>query len=367
MRYCHNCALSISETATFCATCGALAPCEPQPQECEAPPTQPAAAPVEASPPLVAPAPHVAPSAEAPTPPMESVAPASPEALESPAASAITTAPAGATPASCRLCGRTAPALEADGVCPACRSDLTLFVAAHPVDEAVVVSLAGSGAATGRGRVTVSTAIYSAFADDDTCPECRAMDGRETGDIAAAATWAPNPHCHSPQGCRCAVFFEHESLSADEEHAFIDFAASHGLHVTAPAVAAFHDERRTNDRLAQRRLADIARLLGAARTLEKSDPQQAVAGYRRAIEALLSCGEAPLDERRVRRDLPLAFNRLTLTLKALGRQGEALDEIDRAAALGVLERDDCGRKADRDALRNRSRRLREAVAATLTA
>jgi len=73
----------------------------------------------------------------------------------------------------------------------------------------------------------------------------------------------------------------------------------------------------------------------------------------------MAYGESPLDERRVRRDLPAAYNRLTLVLKALGRDDEALAEIDRAAALGILERDDCGRKADREALRHRSRRLRE--------
>ena len=64
----------------------------------------------------------------------------------------------------------------------------------------------------------------------------------------------------------------------------------------------------------------------------------------------------------MRRDLPLAFNRLSLVLKSLGRDAEALEAIDRAAALGLLERADCGRKADRDALSKRARRLRERVA-----
>ena len=80
--------------------------------------------------------------------------------------------------------------------------------------------------------------------------------------------------------------------------------------------------------------------------------------YRKAIESLLACSPAPLDERAVRRDLPLAFNRLTLVLKGLGRDDEALDELERAASLGITERADCGRKSDRDALRNRARRLR---------
>jgi hypothetical protein len=250
-------------------------------------------------------------------------------------------------------------------VCRACRGDLALFLAAG-AQESAGVSLAGSPAASGRERVTISNAIYSALADGDTCPECRAMDGRETSDIAAAATWAPHRHCRSPQGCRCAVFYEHESLAEDEERAFIDYAAAHGLHVTAPAVCAFHDEQSRIGRRAAGRLEDASRSLAEARTLEKDDPQQAVIRYRQAIDSLVAYGESPLDERRVRRDLPLAFNRLTLVLKALGRQGEALDEIDRAAGLGILERDDCGRKADRDALTNRRRRLREGLATTAT-
>ena len=330
MKYCHNCALSIGETATFCATCGALVPVGAATQECAAPPAEPMAP------------------------------PAAP-----PAAPLVSPAPAVAEPAACKLCGRTATPVEG-GVCPACRDDLDLFLATG-AEGSVGVSLAGSVPATGRERVTVSNAIYSALADDDTCPECRAMDGRETNDLAAAATWAPHRHCQSPLGCRCAVFYEHESLAAHEERPFIDYAAARGLHVTAPAVSAFHDEARQAGRRADGHLEDASRSLDEARTLEKDDPQQAVERYRQAVESLMAYGESPLDERRVRRDLPMAFNRLTLVLKALGRDVEALEEIDRAAGLGILEREDCGRKADREALRNRSRRLRERLTATVTA
>ncbi len=247
-------------------------------------------------------------------------------------------------------------------MCHACRADLDLFVAAG-ASESAGVSLAGNVSTGGRQRLTASNAIYSALADDDTCPECRAMDGRETSDIAAAAGWAPNRQCRSPQGCRCAVFYEHESLAAGEEPAFIDYVAAHGLHVTAPAVSAFRGETHRLRQTAAH-LDDASRSLAEARTLEKVDPQQAVARYRRAIDSLLACGQEPLDERCVRRDLPLAFNRLTLVLKALGRRSEALDEIERAVATGILERDDCGRKADRDALLNRRRRLQEGLTAT---
>jgi len=304
MRFCRDCGLSIGETATFCATCGAVVPVD-------------------------------APVADAATP--ESAA------SERPA---------------CRLCGREEPAVDAAGACPDCRAAIALFVAAEP-RESLAVTLATSDAGPAGQRLTIANAIYSALADDDTCEHCRALDGRETTDVAVAATWAPNPHCGNPAGCRCLVFFEHESLAADEQQQFVDYAADHGLQVTAPAVAAFHDEQRRRRQQIDRHLEEVAGLLRDARPLERSSPQRAVALYRKAVDGLLACGEAPLDERRVRRDLPLAFNRLTLVLQVMGRGAEALDEFDRAASLGLFARDDCGRKSDREALSNRGRRLRE--------
>jgi hypothetical protein len=253
----------------------------------------------------------------------------------------------------CTLCGRDA---DDGGICPECRAALALFVARGP--EEPVVSLATSEGSPAAPHATVANAIYSAVGDADTCPACAAADGTETDDPASAAAWAPNARCTNPSGCRCLVFFEHERLDSGEEHDFVAFAAAHGLVVTAATVAAFHVDRRESRALIEQRLSDAAGLLHQAAALEKPEPEQAVVLYRRAIDSLLACGQAPLDERAVRRDLPLACNRLTLVLKGLGRDAEALDEIDRAASWGILERADCGRKSDRDALRNRARRLR---------
>ncbi len=284
MKYCHDCGLSIGETATFCATCGALVP--------SAPP--------------------------------------------------------------CTLCGRDA---DDGGVCAACRIALASFVARGPEEPAVTLATSDGSAET--PHATVANAIYSAVGDAHTCPACAAADGTETADPASAAAWAPNPRCTSPGGCRCLVFFEHERLDAGEEDGFVAFAAAHGLGVTASAVAAFHADARERREQAAQRCSDAAGTLRDAAGFEKQEPEQAVALYRKAIDDLLGCGPAPLDERAVRRDLPLAFNRLTLMLKSLGRDDEALDELDRAASWGIPERADCGRKSDRDALRNRARRLRE--------
>ena len=90
----------------------------------------------------------------------------------------------------------------------------------------------------------------------------------------------------SPAGCRCLVFFEHESLSVDEEREFVDYAAGRGLRVTAAAVAAFHEEKRSRlESQVDQRLDEASGLLREARTLEKSDPREAVALYRKAVES----------------------------------------------------------------------------------
>jgi hypothetical protein len=193
------------------------------------------------------------------------------------------------------------------------------------------------------------------------------MDGRETTDIEAARAWAPNVRCSSHLGCRCAVFFEHECLADGERDEFIAFAAERDLRVTADAVAAFHEEQRLRREEVELRLRGASKRLSDARGLEKSDPQQAVALYRKAIDGFMTATEAPLDEQQVRHDLPFAFNRLTIVLKGMGQEAEALDEIERIASLGVLERDDCGRKSDREALTARARRLRERLGASVGA
>ena len=268
--------------------------------------------------------------------------------------------------AACRLCREAAPELGPDDLCTACRERLALLVVEAP-GERPAVSLAGRVPGTGAAQVTVANAIYSAAGDETTCPECAAMDGRETTDIETAAGWAPNARCSAPGGCRCAVFFEHEWLAAVDRDAFVEFAAGQRLPASAATVVAFHAEQLRRREQIDRQTAEAAELLGLAHACEKDEPPEAVALYERAIGLLLSCSGAPLDEQAVRRELPRAFNRLSLVLKNAGRDGEALEAVERAAGLGLLERADCGRKADRDALRKRADRLRERVAEPVSA
>jgi hypothetical protein len=348
MRYCHSCGLSISETATFCATCGTLVPVaeEARPDQPTDPALQAPELPTDPAPLALAQSADPAPETPVPLPPK-----AAPEAPDGP---------------TCRLCGRATPGgatpddTAPDEVCLDCAGALAAFVTSRS-DDGSVVSLAAGDGVGANGGATAVNAIYSAFADADTCPECLAMDGGETADVATARAWAPNPRCTSRLGCRCAVFFEHESLADGEQGEFVEFASARGLGVTAQAVAAFHEDRRRLSDEADRRQRDTSRLLEDARDLEKPDPQQAVTLYREAIDGLMGSSESPLAEPQVRRDLLHAFNRLTIVLKIMGREAEALGEIDRATSWGLLDDSGSGRKADREAVRNRGRRLREAL------
>jgi len=290
MKRCHSCGLSIGDSATFCATCGAPVPAA----------------------------------------------------------------------AACPLCGGPAEPDQAFGLCPPCTAALERLVSTDGAEPALSVA---AGPLAPEVRATVSTAVYSAVADEATCPQCAAWDGRETGDLDEALGWAPNPHCGAPGGCRCLVLLEHERLAADEPGEFVAFAADRALAPTGAAVAAFHADRRRRTLETESRIADALTIAAEARAREKDDADGAVALYRRTVEILLAARDGAPDERRVLHELPGPFNRLTIVLKGMGRDAEALDEVERAASLGLLERADCGRKADRDALRNRGARLRERLAA----
>lgn len=95
-----------------------------------------------------------------------------------------------------------------------------------------------------------------------------------------------------------------------------------------------------------------------ARACEKTDPGRAAALYRRAIVEHLDTGEDPLDAPSVARDVQRDFDRLSLVLKRHGRGDEALEEIDAAAYLGLVDGEGRGTKAQRDALAKRREALR---------
>ena len=112
-----------------------------------------------------------------------------------------------------------------------------------------------------------------------------------------------------------------------------------------------------------RRLREAALPMHEARDCETTDPAKAVALYRQAILALLEAASDPLDREAVRHDLLVIFDRLSLVLKREGRPKEALEEIDCAASLGLLDCRDQGIKGHRESLRKRRESLHRVLEA----
>ena len=112
-----------------------------------------------------------------------------------------------------------------------------------------------------------------------------------------------------------------------------------------------------------RRLREAALPMHEARDCETTDPAKAVALYRQAILALLEAAADPLDREEVRHDLLVIFDRLSLVLKRQGLPKEALEEIDCAATLGLLDCRDHGIKGHREALRKRRESLHRSLEA----
>lgn len=129
--------------------------------------------------------------------------------------------------------------------------------------------------------------------------------------------------------------------------------------------AAGRDDRASHGRedAPSRRLREAALPMHEARDCETTDPAKAVALYREAILALLEAAADPLDREAVRHDLLVIFDRLSLVLKREGLPKEALEEIDCAASLGLLDCRDQGIKGHRESLRKRRESLHRVVGA----
>ena len=110
-----------------------------------------------------------------------------------------------------------------------------------------------------------------------------------------------------------------------------------------------------------RRVRDAALPMHEAGDVEKTDPERAVALYRESILRFLEAAADPLDQETVRHDLLVVFDRLSLVLKREGQPEEALEEIESAASLGLLDCRDHGIKGHREALAKRRESLRRAL------
>jgi len=111
-----------------------------------------------------------------------------------------------------------------------------------------------------------------------------------------------------------------------------------------------------------RHLYDAAEQMHKANHCEKTDLTSAAALYRDAIVRFLDSTEDPLDREEVRRDLLFIFDRLSLVLKRNGLHKEALEEIESAVSLGLLDCRDYGIKGHCEALRKRRNSLQRTVA-----
>jgi len=127
------------------------------------------------------------------------------------------------------------------------------------------------------------------------------------------------------------------------------------------AVEVFAEELHSPDTEAPPGVLVAADHESEARRCEKRDAPRAAALYRQAIVEYLESSEDPLDSPFVCRDLQRVFDRLSLVLKRSGLIEEALEEIDSAAYLGLVDGADCGTMARREALIKRRDTLRRAV------
>jgi RNA polymerase subunit RPABC4/transcription elongation factor Spt4 len=118
------------------------------------------------------------------------------------------------------------------------------------------------------------------------------------------------------------------------------------------------EEARAPDAEASRGVLAAADHESEARRCEKTDAPRAAALYRQAIVEYLDSGADPLASPSVRRDVQRLFDRLSLVLKRSDLNAEALEEIDSATYLGLVDDEDCGTKAHREALSKRRDTLR---------
>jgi hypothetical protein len=107
-----------------------------------------------------------------------------------------------------------------------------------------------------------------------------------------------------------------------------------------------------------RRMAEVSGLLQDASACEATDGARAADLYRKAIFACLEATEDPLGSEDVRRDLLRGFDSLSGMLEREGIQAEALDVVDSAASLGLLDSPHDADREHLDALRDRRQSLR---------
>ena len=119
------------------------------------------------------------------------------------------------------------------------------------------------------------------------------------------------------------------------------------------AVSACGRCRYGSENARRRRITEAEKPVHEAWRCRVSDPDRAAELYRQSIHRFLDLDEETLDSARARRSLLFVFDRLSDLLQGNGRQEEALEVVEWATSLGLLDDDDAGTKSHRDALRRR--------------
>jgi hypothetical protein len=152
-----------------------------------------------------------------------------------------------------------------------------------------------------------------------------------------------------------------DSLVSTASAAPASDAVQSGVSAAAPPVGHDDGTSRSHEDAVPGHPHEASLLMSEAGHLEKTDPGRAAALYRDAILCSLEATEDPLEQADVRRDLLRTFDRLSLVLKREGLPEEALEQIDSAASLGLLDCRDQGIKGHRDAMKKRRVSLRRAL------
>jgi hypothetical protein len=251
--------------------------------------------------------------------------------------------------------------IETFSVCLQCNGQLELLVDREP-GAGITIRALTTKEDMRRLEARTVDAVYSAIGDGQTCAACEEMDGKVTVDMVEANSWAPNTKCTAREGCRCMVVFQMVSLDASEVRAFLEYAVENRRHASALSIDQYRRVSQAREDELSRHLYDAAEQMHKANHCEKTDLTSAAALYRDAIVRFLDSTENPLDREAVRRNLLFIFDRLSLVLKRNGLPKEALEEIESAVSLGLLDCRDYGIKGHCEALRKRRNSLQRAVA-----
>ena len=193
--------------------------------------------------------------------------------------------------------------------------------------------------------------IWSCLDDDDSCDECKTLEGTCWIPGLAEIDEPPLPSCQSPEDCRCVgVYVDSSERGAIDVAAFI---RASGGRATGEQMAAYRESKEAPLREKNERQRLASTKVSAAYKVEKENPEDAITLYRESIMIERELAETSPDQWSWR-NFPSLYNRLTLVLENLGRYEEALRDI---ATYEVLPCQSQGTKSDRDTIGKRKTRL----------